>query len=144
MQVLVALARADGRIVTRDELIDWCWNGRIVGEDAINRAIFRLRQVAGGIGGGGFRIETITKVGYRLVARSTSNVARKSIPAPAVRANVSRRTMIARRLLLRERPQPACSGRSHGNIGPIPRRSSSSGGAIWRSVRADPIKRGRP
>ena len=94
MQVLVALARADGRIVTRDELIDWCWNGRIVGEDAINRAIFRLRQVAGGIGGGSFSIETITKVGYRLVARSTSNVARKSIPAPAVRANVSRRTMI--------------------------------------------------
>jgi len=94
MQVLVALARADGRIVTRDELIDWCWNGRIVGEDAINRAIFRLRQVAGGIGGGSFSIETITKVGYRLVARSTSNVARKSIPAPAVRANVARRTMI--------------------------------------------------
>ena len=43
MQVLVALARANGRIVTRDELIDWCWGGRIVGEDAINRAIFRAQ-----------------------------------------------------------------------------------------------------
>jgi len=66
MQVLVALARAKGRIVTRDELIDWCWSGRIVGEDAINRAIFRLRQVAAGIGAGSFAIETVPKVGYRL------------------------------------------------------------------------------
>ena len=30
MQVLVALARADGEIVTRDELIEYCWSGRIV------------------------------------------------------------------------------------------------------------------
>lgn len=70
LQVLVALVRADGRIVTRDELIAWCWSGRIVGEDAIHRAIFRLRQVAAEIGGGSFSIETITKVGYRLVEQS--------------------------------------------------------------------------
>lgn len=63
MQVLVALGRANGGIVTRDELIDWCWGGRIVGEDAINRAIFRLRQVAAEIGDGSFGVETITKVG---------------------------------------------------------------------------------
>jgi DNA-binding winged helix-turn-helix (wHTH) protein/tetratricopeptide (TPR) repeat protein len=67
MQVFVALGRARGGIVTRDELIDWCWEGRIVGEDAINRAISRLRQVAADIGGGTFGVETITKVGYRLV-----------------------------------------------------------------------------
>ena len=47
MQVLVAIARANGRMVTRDELIQWCWGGRIVGEDAINRAIFRLRRAIG-------------------------------------------------------------------------------------------------
>ncbi|HJR82368.1 MAG TPA: winged helix-turn-helix domain-containing protein, partial [Sphingomicrobium sp.] len=70
MQVLVALARADGRIVTRDELTAWCWDGRIVGEDAINRAIFRLRQIAAEIGDASFAIETITKVGYRLVAKA--------------------------------------------------------------------------
>jgi DNA-binding response OmpR family regulator len=37
MQVLVALARANGAVVSRDELIRQCWGGRIVGEDAINR-----------------------------------------------------------------------------------------------------------
>lgn len=66
MQVLVALARAEGSVVSRDELIETCWNGRIVGEDAIHRVLFRLRGVASGIGGGNFSIETIRGVGYRL------------------------------------------------------------------------------
>ncbi|MEZ0243991.1 MAG: hypothetical protein ACAH11_11495, partial [Sphingomonas sp.] len=43
-----------------------CWEGRIVGEDAINRVISRLRRSAGECGGA-FRIETVNKVGYRLV-----------------------------------------------------------------------------
>ncbi|WP_297695100.1 hypothetical protein, partial [Phenylobacterium sp.] len=41
MQVLVALARERGEIVSRDDLIASCWAGRIVGEDAINRCTFR-------------------------------------------------------------------------------------------------------
>ena len=66
MQVLVALARAEGGIVTRDELTERCWDGRIVGDDAINRALSRVRQVAAGVGGGSFAVETIARVGYRL------------------------------------------------------------------------------
>jgi DNA-binding winged helix-turn-helix (wHTH) protein len=79
MQVLIALARADGAVVTRDELTQSCWDGRIVGEDAINRVISRLRKTADGIGTGSFRIETVTKIGYRLVrpdAESGSAVGR--------------------------------------------------------------------
>jgi DNA-binding winged helix-turn-helix (wHTH) protein len=65
MQVLVALARMGGRVVSRDDLIDSCWGGRIVGEDAINRCIGRLRRLAETVGGA-YRIETISRVGYRL------------------------------------------------------------------------------
>ncbi len=36
MQVLLVLLRAEGRTVSRDELVDACWDGRIVGDDAIN------------------------------------------------------------------------------------------------------------
>ncbi len=77
MQVLVALGRARGSIVTRDELIDRCWDGRVVGEDAINRVISRLRHVAEQFGGS-YRVETIIKVGYRLVG---TGEARRSVAA---------------------------------------------------------------
>ncbi|MCL6698710.1 winged helix-turn-helix domain-containing protein [Sphingomonas sp. NSE70-1] len=67
MQVLVALFRA-GTIVTREELIARCWDGRVVGDDAINRVLSRIRHIAAEIGQDSFSVETITKVGYRLHA----------------------------------------------------------------------------
>lgn len=68
MQVLVALSRAKGDIVTRDELTMSCWDGRVVGEDSIHRVMSRLRKIASGIGAGSIEIETITKIGYRLTS----------------------------------------------------------------------------
>ena len=66
LKVLIALARKEGRVVTRADLIDLCWDGRIVGEDVINHAISVLRVFAARVGG--FSIETVPKAGYRLVA----------------------------------------------------------------------------
>ncbi|HEX3430534.1 MAG TPA: winged helix-turn-helix domain-containing protein [Rhizomicrobium sp.] len=68
MQVLVALAGANGMVVSRDELIRECWGGRIVGEDAINRCVARIRRLADLSGRKAFEIETIPRVGYRLLA----------------------------------------------------------------------------
>ena len=65
LKVLIALARREGRVVTRTDLIDLCWDGRIVGEDVINHAISVLRVFAARVGG--FSIETVPKAGYRLV-----------------------------------------------------------------------------
>ena len=42
MQVLVALSRARGGTVTRDEIMRDCWPGMVVGEDSLSRAISRL------------------------------------------------------------------------------------------------------
>src|SRR6516164_8960228 len=66
MQVLVALARRRGAVVSRDDLIAECWGGRVVGEDAISRCIQAIRKLADTHGG--FSITTIARVGYRLVA----------------------------------------------------------------------------
>jgi DNA-binding winged helix-turn-helix (wHTH) protein len=82
MQVLVALSKAEGSIVTRDELTMLCWDGRVVGEDAIHRVISRLRKIAGGIGAGSLEIETITKIGYRLTSEGDGTVGHRM---PAVR-----------------------------------------------------------
>jgi DNA-binding winged helix-turn-helix (wHTH) protein/tetratricopeptide (TPR) repeat protein len=65
MQVLVALAQARGEIVTRDDLVMRCWHGTVVGENAIQRTISRLRQAAALLDGA-FAIETVSGVGYRL------------------------------------------------------------------------------
>src|SRR6185312_14661847 len=37
MQVLVALAHAKGAVLSRDRLVETCWDGLTVGDDAINR-----------------------------------------------------------------------------------------------------------
>lgn len=99
MQVLVALLRAEGGILSRDDLTMSCWDGRVVGEDAITRVISRLRRLAETTGAGVFRIETITKVGYRLVpADAPASPARPSPPAapPApASSGPSRRAVIA-------------------------------------------------
>jgi TolB-like protein/DNA-binding winged helix-turn-helix (wHTH) protein len=65
MQVLVALHRRQGEVVSRDELIATCWGGRIVGEDAIHRCGARIRRLAETFGG--FSLQTIPRVGYRLM-----------------------------------------------------------------------------
>jgi len=84
MQVLVALARANDGIVTRSDLSVSCWENRIVGEDAINRVLSRLRRIPEGIGRDAFRIETITKIGYRLLrANPGDTIATISVPARA-------------------------------------------------------------
>lgn len=66
MQVLVALQQARGAVLSRDDLLARCWDGRVVGEDALNRAIGRLRKLAKADQGASFGIETIPRVGYRL------------------------------------------------------------------------------
>lgn len=99
MQVLVALARADGAIVTRDELTRWCWDGRIVGDDAINRALSRIRAIAAGIGEQSFAVETIAKVGYRLIINeagvTTSLPTSPALPVDAVpKEGINRRQWV--------------------------------------------------
>ena len=91
MQVLVALARKQGQVVSRDELIASCWEGRIVGEDALNRCISKVRKL--GKAQSAFRLETIPRVGYRL--RETGAAAKPDAPpaeSPAPPAGLSRRT----------------------------------------------------
>ena len=65
MQVLVALSDADGFVLSRDALMEMCWSGVIVGDDAVNRAIGELRRVVRDVDAS-FAIETIARVGYRL------------------------------------------------------------------------------
>jgi TolB-like protein/DNA-binding winged helix-turn-helix (wHTH) protein len=70
-QVLVALASARPEVISRDRLIDQCWDGRIVGDDALNRCIVALRHLAKEFSPEPFTIETVSRVGYRLIEVTT-------------------------------------------------------------------------
>lgn len=102
MQVLVVLGRAEGRVVSRAELVERCWDGRIVGENAIQRVISRLRQLSMTLGG--FDLETVTKVGYviRPSASPQSHPASASLPRhtdhPTARQSPT--PVLSRRLLV--------------------------------------------
>lgn len=101
MQVLVALYQANGRVVSRDELIARCWEGRIVGEDAINRAIWRLRRLSEIDHEASFQLETIPRVGYRLLPAGISSAPLASLTLPALNITAPfRKTVIIRRRLI--------------------------------------------
>lgn len=86
MLVLMALVDAGDRVLSRDDLIRQCWDGRIVGEDAIHRVIGELRKLARETGAG-FAIETIQRVGYKLSVPNSGDalVQHGSIVASATR-----------------------------------------------------------
>lgn len=65
MQVLLALVDARGSVLTRDDLMQRCWSGQIVGDDSVNRAIKEIRRAARETDGG-FGVETIPRVGFRI------------------------------------------------------------------------------
>ena len=68
MDVLAALARHNGAVVSVEELIASVWKGVIVGDGSVYLAIRQLRQVLDDPSGTSC-IETISKRGYRLTVR---------------------------------------------------------------------------
>lgn len=63
MQVFLLLARRRDEVVSREDIWAACWNNVAVSDDAIFRAVSRLRRVLR-LAGGGIEIETVAKRGY--------------------------------------------------------------------------------
>ncbi|MDQ1831617.1 nSTAND1 domain-containing NTPase [Massilia scottii] len=68
MDVLVALCRADGAIVSTEELLEQCWGSTIHGDSPVHKNIAQLRRLLGDNANAPVFIETIRKRGYRTVA----------------------------------------------------------------------------
>ena len=85
MQVLVALARAGGEVVSRKSLVEACWGEVAVGDDALNRCVQRLRRLSQEEAQGAFVIDTVPRLGYRLSVVETAPPADAARPAPSRR-----------------------------------------------------------
>lgn len=82
MQLLLRLAREPGAVVRREQLLDDVWEGRDVNDEVLSRAIAELRQLLEDDPRTPRYIETLPKLGYRLVA------AVEPADAPAIAAPV--------------------------------------------------------
>lgn len=65
--VLVHLVRNHDRVVTKDELLQAVWNGRVVSEDALTSRIKAARRAIGNSGEDQRLIRTVQRRGFRFV-----------------------------------------------------------------------------
>ncbi len=96
MAVFVFLADADGELVTRDEIMDAVWPGMEVTDDVLTQSIVELRKVFDDDPKQPRFIETIPRVGFRLVGSlaAIESPAETSIEAsPPLR--ISRQLLLA-------------------------------------------------
>lgn len=78
MQMLVALHRAGGEPVSRDDLIEECWNGLALSDDAITQCVSKLRRALAAVPG--VSVTSVPRVGYRLVEQASPGPATASLP----------------------------------------------------------------
>ena len=95
MAVLVLLADAEGEVLTRDEIMDGVWPGLEVTDDVLTQAVHELRNAFDDDARHPRIIETIPRVGVRLIAPTT--VAEEELPASNIVDSVAQP---ARRYLL--------------------------------------------
>ena len=90
MAVLQCLAAASGEVVTRDELFETVWPNIVVTDDVLTQCIVELRKAVGDTPRAPKFIETVPKIGFRLVPRvvpidnRSGSSARRWVPAGIV------------------------------------------------------------
>lgn len=83
-QLLLCLLQLQGQVVSRDQLIAQVWQGRIVSDSAINRAVSQLRKAFAKLDAKQNYIETLPKLGYRLLQPAVTLAA---IDTPAAQSD---------------------------------------------------------
>jgi DNA-binding winged helix-turn-helix (wHTH) protein/tetratricopeptide (TPR) repeat protein len=86
MQLLLQLVGSQGQVLPRRELFSHLWGNAQVGDDSLNRLVQSLRKALERTSAGAVQIETVPRVGYRLVAEPTGG---------GVMSPVNRRFLIA-------------------------------------------------
>ena len=79
-RVLLVLARNDGKLVTKEDLVADVWGGRAVADDPINRAIREVRKSLGDSAHDPKFVATLHKRGYRLLVPVELNEPEQSSP----------------------------------------------------------------
>ena len=68
MRLLVCLATRAGEVVSIEELLNEAWSGVVVSQDSVYQAVASLRRQLGDDTKQPTYIETVPRLGYRMVA----------------------------------------------------------------------------
>jgi TolB-like protein len=79
--LLAVLAERQGEVVSKDEIMERVWKGRVVEDSNLNVQIAKLRRILGQTSGEGGWIETIPGRGYRFTATVTRSPADEQPPS---------------------------------------------------------------
>src|ERR1700752_1792419 len=82
--VLVALVRQRGHLVTKDELLTRLWPGSFVEQGSLNVYVSALRKALGEDARRPTYIETVARSGYRFIAAVTCDLAHEKPSTPSV------------------------------------------------------------
>jgi DNA-binding winged helix-turn-helix (wHTH) protein/TolB-like protein len=100
-EVLCCLAANALQVVTREKFISTVWGGRVVTDEVLSRCISQLRTALGDDPRTPHFIETVPKVGYRLlvpvqfITRQTTQTPSASLPSPLGTTSGRRPTAMA-------------------------------------------------
>src|SRR5438309_33924 len=83
LDVLLALVRRHGELVTKDELMSEVWPGIVVEENNLAVHISALRKILGKTEDGKSYLQTVAGRGYRFVAPVTQEAAARIATSPA-------------------------------------------------------------
>jgi TolB-like protein len=84
MAVLECLAAARGEVVSRDDLFESVWPGAVVTDDTLTQCIVELRKAFGDTARDAKFIETIPKMGFRLVPQVLPVQEDRTVHSPGV------------------------------------------------------------
>ena len=98
MDVLMLLAGQVGRVVRREELFAAVWPGVVVGDEALTQSVIKLRRALGDDPRSPAYIETISKRGYRLIARVAPAEGSEPASDPQVALEPDARSITPRRV----------------------------------------------
>jgi len=109
--LLVLLLENSGRLVTKDEIIERIWNGRIVSEAAVSTRIKAVRQAIGDDGASQACIRTVRGRGFRVVTKVTESVgpASEVLPDEPLSSPAGSRTASSERIAGRFRVAAAAA-----------------------------------
>jgi DNA-binding winged helix-turn-helix (wHTH) protein len=102
-ELLLFMAMRPGESISRSNLMDALWPNMVVGDEALSNAVNKLRKALGDDHHNPLFIETIPKVGYRLIAavgfpepsKATPDVVAESLPSKMSRLRAWRLPFVA-------------------------------------------------